>query len=502
MASPFLALPTELKCKILGYSDVKEVAALPLTCKNLHHVSRAELTRHRIWGAIQITRDSVSNKYQHTGNYLFNIWKRLLCNPGLGTYATSLEVEDYGVTRVNPDEYDQQIRSGEQPPESLFFGTLEQVLNRNRLEATSSEKANSLINRVLKEETSVVCAILVLLPGLRTLEISTSDAEKGRWDSVRLPEFAIFIESAAFAGELKSRVFPNLVEVRLTKGIRNFMSCISTFDLMSCFATLPTLRLLHGFGVSGVTDDMIQDPDHDWTDVPAKSSGVEDMAISTLTLEPLDAHFLSTLRKLKRLTLEVVMLDVHESKDNEVIDALIEHQRESLEYFQFTCHLYVAVSLQNDRIGRTSLRAFLKLRIAYLDIAMYWQTSLSIRRVVEHNGRVPNVKDYQTASPRLDIVLPASIEEITICGDVEVKQIDMMLQAIEAIKLQKLKKLQYVRFRDPVSDGVDPTRILKACTQRCHSVGVRLVVDRWLWSGQKFQWREPISPREEGMRRS
>ena len=446
MTFPFLALPTELKCKILGYSEVKEVAALSLTCKNLHDVSRDELERHRTWGTIQITRDFVSDRHSGTSKHLYNVLERLLCNSALGSYVKTLHVEDYGIPRADPFEYRYHTINIVQSAESRFFGKLERAMFENTIECKSLQEAESLLCQFHWEETSVVTAMLLRLSRLRKLQISTLDKEQGGWDSMYLPRLVNILESSAHTGDLPSRIFPHLVEVRLGKGLKNMVSCVSLFDLMSCFATLPTLKLLHAYGV-GKSVNMTPNPGHVWADVPEKSSEVEDFAMSTPQRLVLEPRFLSKFKRLKRMTLEMVKLDLYSSEANDIIDDLIMHQREHLEYFRLTCHSYDSMFLTLNPTPRTSLVPFTELRCVRLDIATYCQTSKNIKSLFEQRKRVANVEDYETGSPRLDTVLPASIEEVTMCGEIEAGQIDRMLQDIPCHQEAKAPQTAFSAFQ-------------------------------------------------------
>lgn len=445
--SLLLALPNEIKVKIINYLEAKDVASFSLSNKDLHGLSIKDLTLHQRWGNIGIwegckvllnedmPKAVASSLYVCRNCAHLPILQRFFCHTPNGFYVRSLCVRD-----------------------------------------------------ISQEDADIVTETLSSLPLLRKLHlIDIVDHED--LDSDYILEFHFFFRRAEIEGISITQIFPHLVEVRIEQArTERDKQCINLLDVLSVFATVPTLRLLHGVGV---TSESLWTADHDeqilhnWTDVPEGSSNVEDLAMYMALGhgDHMGFDFLVSFRGLKRVLLDLGDVYARLPHDFELVDALIKSHRASLEYLQLTCLDYTNMLGGSSRSTQT-LKGFPGLKSITLEVSFYWWWVCQSKCPCDRNRGAAFHEDLP-----LDQVFPPSVQKITIRGQIDVRAMNRVISGVRQSTLQGLQKLRYLRFTDAYLLVEDPTVMVEDYIQRCHDVGVKLFIDQWVQTSSGYEWR-------------
>ena len=443
--SLLLALPNEIKVKIINYLEAKDVASISLCNRALHESSVKDLDLHQQWGRISIwegckvlVNEGTSRAMASPVSFCIScahlpVLQRFFCHTPNGYYVRSLRVRDI-------DQGDAEI----------------------------------------------VTESLSSLPLLRKLHL-IDIVDKEDLDSDYILEFHFFFRRAEINGILITQIFPHLVEVRIEQArTERDKQCVNLLDVLSVFATVPTLKLLHGVGVTSEstwTADHDEQILHNWTDVPGGSSAVNDLAIYMADGETINFDFLDSFRGLKKVLLDLADVYARLPHDYDFVDALIKSHSASLEYLQLTCLEYTNV-LGGSSGSTQTLKGLTGLKSIILEVSFYWLWVCQRKCPCDRDRGAA----YHEELPLIQ-VFPASVQEITIRGHIHVRAINRVVSGVQQGTLQGLRKLRYLRFTDAYMLGEDPSVMVKDYIQRCYNVGVKLCIDQWVQTSSGYEWR-------------
>lgn len=483
--SPLLALPNEIRYNIIKCLEVEDVASLSLTSKDLHDVAATELQRHRGWGSMLISKhgeiyfdmapaDGIPRVASHRNHrHPHTLLQQLLCHSQDGLYVRSLIIEDYGLSRPSSHSFHRTghnwaIHSISQISRGNMIGEVFQAPNRPRFESC---EAKDFMRRLSGEETFIMTTIISRLPMLRSLCLSSFRSNES-WDAEQFPYLRAFLSHAASSGTLSSHVFPHLVELRLQQsrgGVRGERT--SLVEFMSVFARLPTLNLLHGYGVLGHRRGTTDKPLHTWRYLPGRTSTVESLEIYMADGEDIDFNLLVKICGLRYVMLDMMYVNPRQPRDLGLIDDLTRWHSGSLEHLHLTSELYDRRP-RRANMSLHTLKHLIVLRTVVLDFLFFWWWLRGGKYETEYEGTHAEDPDVP-----INEIFPTSIEDITLCGKTYVHVIGRVVKGVEKTKVQKLQRLRCLKFMS------DQFRYLKPYVEdyikRCKTVGVEMVVGPW-----------------------
>lgn len=466
-----LDLANETLYHIIKDIHPNDILNFSLCRKDVHLLTKETLQEHKSWQHAY-THVVLHGCHRHQNDsHPLQLIRDICTDWRIGEFPTSLTVECCDVDENESDtEGDDEKHEAERRKDDTTTRNIMQDIESHiqekatKLQCLLSIELDDLCSLIKRGyRAAMIGLLLFFLPNLKTVCLHSYT-----WNASKLSELLDTIACRELRRQPpRSQSLTKLSQIQVLGSEQNAEG--EDLEFLLPFATLPSMRSLVGnFVVARDNDDV------EWH-FGFRVSDVTEMVLqnSAVGIKLLRQLFFGV-RGLKRFTYSHNrILDNHSMKAHEIIGALLEHARDSLEYLALTGHCDMRDSEQDKHYNNGSLQGFKALNEVCLHSAIYVDQVSNDVSMPAPDGSLHGVRSQDAIRALVDI-LPPSIETVKLLGRDLIHHLGHLLANLweqKHLRLPKLNNLTIIVDQRSISSlWVEPL------TGLCNNIGVTLEV--------------------------